>query len=85
MLLVEVSDLTAEYDLGEKALLYAQASIKDYWVVLVKEAAIVQHREPTPDGYCNVRWLVGEDKISPLAAPEAVWTVNALIGREEQK
>ena len=43
-LLVEVADTSVEHDLGEKALLYAQAGVSDYWVVLVNEAA---HR-PAP-------------------------------------
>ena len=82
-LLVEVSDLTADYDLNEKALLYAEAGIIEYWVVLVNEAAIVRHRTPTPGGYRDVTRLCGTGMISPLAAPEALWTINALLGREE--
>jgi len=82
-LLVEVADTTVTYDLGEKALLYAQAGISDYWVVLVNETAIVRHREPTPDGYQEVTRLAGQDTLSPLAVPEVVWMVNALLGREE--
>jgi Uma2 family endonuclease len=83
VLLIEVSDSTAAYDLGGKSALYAQAGIGDYWVVLVNEAAIVRHRGPSPDGYQEVTRLAGDDTISPLVAPEAVWTVNALLGREE--
>ena len=81
-LLVEVSDTSAAYDLGEKALLYSQAGITDYWVVLVNEAAIVRHRQPTSEGYQQVTRLAGADTLSPLVVPEAVWTVNALLGRE---
>ena len=81
-LLVEVADLTLDYDLGEKALLYAQASITDYWVVLANEKAIVRHRQPTPEGYQEVTRLTGQETISPLAVPEAVWTVSALLGGE---
>lgn len=83
LLLIEVADSSAEYDIGEKALLYAQAGIRDYWVVLVNEAAVVRHRGPTPEGYQEVTRLAGADAISPLAMPEAVWTIDALLGREE--
>jgi len=82
-LLIEVSVTSVEYDLGEKALLYSQAGISDYWAVLVNEAAIVVHREPTPDGYGEVMRLTGDDKLSTLAAPEAVWAVSALLGHKE--
>jgi len=80
-LLVEVSDATAAYDLGEKALLYAQAGITDYRVVLVNEAAIVRHRQPTPEGYQEVTRLAGADTLAPLAALEVFWTVGALLNR----
>lgn len=83
LLLVEVSDLTADYDLGEKAALYAQAGIADYWVVLVNEAAIVVHRQPALGRYQKISRLTGANSLSPLAVPEVVWTVNALLGREE--
>ncbi len=82
-LLVEVSVTTIEYDLGEKALQYAQAGITDYWVVVEKENAIVRHREPSAEGYQEVTRLAGADTLSPLAMPGAAWTVNALLGREE--
>ena len=82
-LLVEVSVTAVEYDLGDKALLYAKAGITDYWVVLVKEEAIVRHRQPSPEGYQDVTRLTSADTISPLAMPGAVWTIHALLGREE--
>ncbi len=80
-LVVEVSHTTVVYDLGGKANLYARAGIADYWVVLVSENAVVVHRDPTPSGYSTVTRLAGEDTLSPLALPEAVWTINTLLGR----
>ena len=81
-LLVEVSVTTNEYDLGEKAMLYAQSGIADYWVVMVKENTIVRHRQPSPQGYGEVMRLTGENSLSPLAMPEIVWNVAALLGKE---
>lgn len=83
VLVVEVSNTTVEYDLGEKALLYAQSSIADYWVVLVNDRLIVRHRQPSANGYAEVTRLAGADTVSPLALPSATWTINALLGREE--
>lgn len=82
-LLIEVADTSMLYDLGEKALLYAEAGITDYWVVLVNEPLVVVHRQPTAEGYREVTRLAGADTLSPLAAPEAVWTVDTLLGRAE--
>jgi len=81
-LLVEVADTTVAYDLGEKSVLYARAGISDYWVVLVNENAVVRHRQPTSEGYAEVVRLAGRDVLSPLAAPEAAWAVDFLLGRE---
>ncbi len=83
-LLVEVSVTTAEYDLGDKAIIYAQAGISDYWVVLVNEVAIVRHRQPSSEGYQEVTRLVGTATLSPLAVPSAAWAINTLLGREEE-
>ncbi len=82
VLVVEVCNSTMVYDLGEKAVLYAQANIADYWKVLVNENAVVVHRDPTPSGYSRVTRLAGADTLSPLALPEAVWTIDTLLGRE---
>lgn len=82
-LLIEVSVTSIEYDLGEKALLYAQAGITDYWVVLVNEMAIIRHREPSAQGYKSVTRLTGADLISPLAVPEVGWTIDTLLGCEK--
>lgn len=83
VLLLEVSDSSLEYDLGGKALLYAQAGIDDYWVVAAEAQALVVHREPMPEGYRSVTRLSGSDAVSPIAVPEAAWTIRDLLGRTE--
>lgn len=83
VLLVEVSVTSADYDLGEKAIQYAQAGINDYWAVLVKEKAIAVHSEPLAEGYKEVLRLSGQDRLSPPGLPEIVWTVDALLGKED--
>lgn len=82
-LIVEVSVTTVDYDLGGKALQYARAGIREYWVVVEKDDAIVRHRGPSLDGYKEVTRLIGTDTLSVLAMPDVVWTVNTLLGREE--
>ena len=80
LLLVEVADASVEYDLGEKASIYAQADIVEYWVVLVQGAAIIVHRKPTPEGYRQIARLSGTNALSPLAMPEVVWSAAVLLG-----
>lgn len=81
-LLVEVSNTTVAYDLGGKAVLYAQASIKEYWVVLVAENAVVVHRDPTPEGYRSVNTLSSSGMLSPLALPNISWTITKWLGAD---
>lgn len=80
LLLVEVADASVGYDLCEKASIYAQAGIADYWAVLVNDATIVAHRKPMAEKYQNVVRLTGTNKLSPLALPEVSWTINELLG-----
>ena len=82
-LVVEIADSSVEYDLGEKAQLYARAGIADYWVVLAEASVVVIHRQPSANGYGSVARLAGADRISPLAVPGAAWAVSELLGHEE--
>lgn len=79
-LLVEVAVSSAEYDLGEKALLYSQGGIADYWVVLPEREQIIVHREPSSDGYGSVMTLGLSDTVSPLVAEDAILSVRDLLG-----
>lgn len=82
-LLVEISVTSLEYDLGGKAQQYARAGIREYWAVAEKDDAIIVHREPSAEGYQNTSRLTGTNTLSPLAMPEVVWTVDALLGKED--
>lgn len=72
LLVIEVSESSLDYDLGEKANLYAVAGIRDYSVVNIPGQSIVVHRRPTPSGYAEVRPLAGNEEVRPLALPEAI-------------
>ena len=50
-LIVEVSDTTRDYDLGEKAALYAAQGIAEYWVADLKAKVLHQLWAPGADGY----------------------------------
>ena len=54
-LAIEVSDTTAAIDLGRKAMLYARHGVPEYWVVDRDGARIVQHWQPSPEGYAEQR------------------------------
>jgi len=86
LLIVEVAESTRNYDLSEKANLYARFGIQDYWVVDLTRRTLVVHRQPIQDntapmghGYASVALHVSTDSISPLAAPAATVLVADLL------
>ncbi len=77
-LLIDVADSTVNFDLKQKAKLYARAGIADYWVVDIPAQLVHVHRAPQHDTYTNVvRYGFGE-KIIPLADRNAVFCMQAL-------
>jgi len=50
-LIVEVADSSLEFDLGEKARVYASAAVREYWVADVNGRQLLQFWSPAGDGY----------------------------------
>lgn len=77
-LLIEVSFSSLRRDLVQKARIYAQGGIAEYWVVDLVHDLVVVHRDPTPSGYATVtRHPDGE--LRPLRHPQAVIDVRRLL------
>jgi len=78
LLIVEVSETSLGYDLGQKLHLYAKAGIPEYWVVNLVDYHLVVHHRPEPDPkypgkfhYAEVTIIPADGFVSPLARPEA--------------
>jgi Uma2 family endonuclease len=79
LLAIEVSDSSLEYDLGEKAALYAEAGVPEYWVVNLVERLLVVFREPENGSY-QVRLALDEtSRVAPKAWPELALEVRAFL------
>jgi Uma2 family endonuclease len=85
-LVVEVSDSSLDYDMDDKASLYASAGIADYWVVDLVHRQLVVMRNPVADatrrfgfGYAAVTTLAIGQSASPLTAPGAAVAVADLM------
>ncbi|MBE9059496.1 Uma2 family endonuclease [cf. Phormidesmis sp. LEGE 11477] len=77
-LLIEVSNSTLAYDLGEKARIYAKDGIQEYWVIDIKGRQLWIHREPIEAAYRSiVKRSVG--KISPINLPGIAVEVERLL------
>lgn len=75
-LLVGVSNATLRFDRREKAELYAENKIAEYWILNLKQRCLEVYRHPVRDknaGFIYTEiFVVGEDKsISPLAKPKS--------------
>jgi Uma2 family endonuclease len=84
LLVVEVADSTVFNDLTNKAELYAEAGIKDYWVVDIAGRKLHVLRDPSPHpanghSYRSQTELGADDVVSPLAAPDARIPVAELL------
>ena len=78
-LLVEVADTTLAFDLGEKALKYAQAGITEYWVLDIINRRLIVHREPGAERYGSVLAFAEHEPVAPLAAPDHIITATAFL------
>jgi len=78
LLVIEVAESSLDYDCGEKAALYAEAGIRDYWVVNLVERVVEVRRDPAEGGYRTITRHSGDDEIRPLAMPEVVFRPSML-------
>ncbi len=81
-LVVEVSDMTLQFDLTIKAALYARAGIREYWVVDLANRRLLIHRDPGSGGYVSSASYGSEESVAPLAAPEAWFRVSRAFQME---
>jgi Uma2 family endonuclease len=79
VLVVEVSDSTLRFDRGVKALLYARALIREYWVLDLGGRALYAHRNPTPEGYTQITRYTADEHAAVTSRPEALTPVSSLL------
>jgi Uma2 family endonuclease len=79
LLLVEVSDSTLAKDRGEKSELYAEARIRDYWIVNIQDQSIEVRRNPSGTSYQSVTVYRRGQSIPLLAFPEISFPVSRLF------
>jgi Uma2 family endonuclease len=80
LLIIEVADSSLEEDTAEKAVLYAGAGIRDYWVVNLRSQTVEVRRDPGPNGYHSLTVFSSNEELRPLACPEAVLIPATLWG-----
>ncbi|MFH0980879.1 MAG: Uma2 family endonuclease [Planctomycetota bacterium] len=79
LLLVEVAEASIELDLGEKAHLYAQAGVPEYWVADLVHKRIIVHRRPAGDRYQDITDHRPGAALAPDAFPDIGLPVETLF------
>ncbi len=65
LLVIEVADSSLDRDREDKAPIYAQADVPEYWIVDVKTATVEVRTHPTPGGYLRVARFARGDVLRP--------------------
>ena len=79
LLVIELADSSLRYDMTEKAALYADAQIPEYWVVNLVDRVLEVHRRPQNGAYETCLRVPCGSRISPEAWPEVDLDVSALF------
>jgi Uma2 family endonuclease len=79
ILIVEVADTSLGFDRGEKADMYAEAGIGEYWVVNVNGRSVDVHREPHMGKYREVRTFTPSEFVAPRAYPQIRLSIAELF------
>jgi len=81
LLVIEVSDASARFDLGRKAVLYANAGVREYWVIDLNRRVVVAHRQPEGSTYRLIQQFLERDSISLEGRAESI-RVNEILPPE---
>jgi len=76
-LVIEIAVSSLEID-RVKALIYAEASVKEYWIVCPEEKSVEVHRQPGAAGYAD-RLIVNTGTLESSALPGVKVDVGALF------
>ena len=78
-LLIEVSDTTVRYDRQRKLPLYAEAGIKEVWIVNLDDHFVEVHRGPAGEKYGSMQQVRPGEFASPLAFPDVKVDIANLL------
>ncbi len=77
-LVVEISDTTKGRDLA-KASKYAEAKIREYWIVDVSTQLVTVHRNPSEGRYQSTSTQKDDDQLAVEAFPEMTFKVSDIF------
>ncbi len=69
LLIVEVAETSLAFDRRNKAQLYAEHLIPEYWIVNIGDRQLEVYLNPTTSGYQTQKILHANESVTPLKAP----------------
>ena len=78
-LVIEIADASLAYDREVKARIYAQAGVREYWLVDLEDRSVSCYIEPRGGAYQQLRQCGSGQSISPDALPQCTIAVDALL------
>ena len=78
LLASEVSDTTLRFDSRRKAVLYARAGVREYWILDINGRGVIVHRQPVGDAYTNVQFIGEHDSVSLEGQAESIRVADLL-------
>lgn len=78
-LLIEVSDTTLVFDLGEKMQMYAAEDVGEYWVIDIPHRSLIVHLDPSAGRYRSVQTFAEHEPVSSKILPEVSLTITRLF------
>jgi Uma2 family endonuclease len=79
--LIEISDRTLKKDLEVKKIIYANAGIKEYWVIDLQSRILYVFQNPIEQDY-QIKQVYQEGVIFSLAFPTLPISVEQLLGKD---
>lgn len=79
LLLIEVAESSLEEDRSEKAELYAEVGIQDYWIINLVDHCTEVHRKPSRTKFAELRKYGSDETIRPLAFPEVEFHYSRVV------
>lgn len=80
LLAIEVSNTTLRFDTKVKGPLYAEAGIREYWILNIPKNVLEVRSEPVNGVYTRHEILKHGQTVSPRAFPEISFQIDEILG-----
>ena len=84
LLIVEVAETSLSFDRTDKAQLYAEHLIPEYWIVNIGDRQLEVFRNPSTSGYETHQILRPDESVTPLHAPNFSLSLASMFSSLQQ-